>query len=100
VTAEIVEDLGSERQVIFPIDAPRVATEATRAAVEADSDEDAILLADDQRALFCARLDDRTVLHPGETVDLAVDNTCFHFFDPDTGRVLGKGSRPPEALPA
>ena len=34
VRAEVVEDLGSETHVIFPVDAPRVIAEAVRAAVE------------------------------------------------------------------
>ena len=38
------------------INAPRVQTDATRAAIEAASDDDATLLADDQRARrFCRR---------------------------------------------
>src|SRR5207249_3456028 len=47
VTANVVEELGAESQVIFPIDAPRVLIEAA----EADADEGR-LLAGDQRAMF------------------------------------------------
>ncbi len=94
VTAEVVEDLGAERQVIFGVDAPRVVTDATRAAADAASDEDGTLLADDQRALFCACLDARSRAAPGAAIELAVDHAQFHFFEPETGRVLGDGSRP------
>jgi multiple sugar transport system ATP-binding protein len=98
VTAEVVEDLGAERQVIFGIDAPRVVTDATRAAADAAADEDGTLLADDQRALFCACLDARTPVASGSTIELAVDHARLHFFEPETGRVLGEGSRPADLV--
>jgi multiple sugar transport system ATP-binding protein len=82
VVAEIVEDLGDERYLIFPLDARQVETDATRAAVEGE--EEAKLIADD-RALFSARIDSRQPVRPGETVELAVDNHRLHFFDPATG---------------
>jgi hypothetical protein len=28
-------------------------------------------------------------VRPGEKVRLAVDNTSFHFFDPETGQAVG-----------
>jgi len=93
VTAEVVEDLGAERQVIFGVDAPRVVTDATRAAADATADEDGTLLADDQRTLFTACLDARTAVAPGAMVELAVDHAQLHFFEPETGHVLGDGPR-------
>jgi len=87
VAAEIVEDLGDERYVIFPLEARRVTTEDTRAASDSDGDE-ALLLADDQRALFHARVDSRRAVEAGETIELAVDHRRLHFFDPRTGSAL------------
>jgi hypothetical protein len=40
-------------------------------------------------ALFCASVDPRTRARPGSTVRLAVDIERFHFFDRETGEVLG-----------
>jgi multiple sugar transport system ATP-binding protein len=97
--ADVVEDLGAERYVIFPVSAPRLVTDATRAAADATSDEDGTLLADDDRALFCARLDGRNVVAPGETVELAIDHEHLHFFDPDSGLALG-GRVPSQAAVA
>ena len=54
VRPDLVEELGGVTNVLFPIDAPRVQTDATLAAIEAASDDDATLLADDNRARFCA----------------------------------------------
>jgi multiple sugar transport system ATP-binding protein len=89
VRAEVIEELGGVTNVIFPLDADRVATDATRAAVDAGSDDEATLLADDQRARFCASIHGRRQVAVGEEVELAVDNEHLHFFDPDTGEVLG-----------
>jgi multiple sugar transport system ATP-binding protein len=89
VHADVVEELGGVSNVLFLIDAPRVVTDATRAAAEADSDDEGTLLADDQRARFCASIDGRRHVEGGEEVELAVDNEHLHFFDPDTSTVLG-----------
>jgi multiple sugar transport system ATP-binding protein len=89
VKAEVVEDLGAETHVIFPLDAPRVVTDSIRAAVEEVADEEGALFADDQRTLFTATVDAEQTVVPGSTVELAVDTRRMHFFDPATGQVLG-----------
>jgi multiple sugar transport system ATP-binding protein len=76
--------------VLFPIDAPRVQTDATRAAIDAASDDDATLLADDRRARFCAAIDGRRGIALGETIALAVDHRHLHFFDPASGDALSR----------
>ena len=90
VRVEVVEDLGSELHLIFPLDAPRVVAEAVRAAVKDTGDDEGALFADDQRALFTARVDAEFPVNPGSTVELAVDTRRMHFFDPATGDVLGR----------
>ena len=40
VETQVVESLGSETNLIFAVDAPRVDTEATRAAIEAQAADD------------------------------------------------------------
>jgi multiple sugar transport system ATP-binding protein len=91
VKPDVVEDLGAEHHVIFTIDAPRVTAEAVRAASD-DEEADGKLFADD-RAVFTACLDDRVRLGGSSTpVELAIDNTRLHFFDPATGLALN-GSR-------
>ncbi|HEX7524824.1 MAG TPA: sn-glycerol-3-phosphate ABC transporter ATP-binding protein UgpC [Gaiellaceae bacterium] len=89
VRAAVVEDLGAESHVLFPIDAPRVVAEAVRAA-EVATEPTESLLADDNRALFTARIDGQHFVSPGEELDLAVDPRRMHFFDPTTGTVLGR----------
>jgi multiple sugar transport system ATP-binding protein len=90
VGADVIEELGGVTNVLFLVDAPRVVTDATRAAAEAGADDDeGTLLADDQRARFCACIDGRRHVAVGEEVELAIDNEHFHFFDAETGTVLG-----------
>ena len=87
VTAEVTEELGSEVNVIFTIDAPPVLTEDT---IKASSDEggaDNMSLMADTKPLarFCARVDARTHCKPGHDITLSIDPARFHFFDPATG---------------
>jgi multiple sugar transport system ATP-binding protein len=92
VRSDLVEELGGVTNVLFPIEAPRVQTDATRAAIEATGDDDATLLADDRRARFCAAVDGRRRVVPGEELELAVDHRRLHFFDPATGEALSRRS--------
>jgi multiple sugar transport system ATP-binding protein len=87
VTAEVTEELGSEVNVLFTVEAPPVETEDTLAATEEGSDEIGIL-AGERRAVFCARVDARTTCRPADRIRLSVDPRRFHFFDPQTGLAL------------
>jgi multiple sugar transport system ATP-binding protein len=91
VQPDVVEDLGSERHVIFTLDAPRVTAEAVRAASD-EGDDEGKLFADD-RAVFTAVLDARHGTTSGSEVELAVDPQRLHFFDPATGLALAGASR-------
>jgi len=81
ITPAVVEELGSDLLVFFAVEAPRVASEAARQA------EDESLLPADQ-ALFGARLDPRIEARVGRPLQVAVDATRFHFFDPESGASL------------
>ena len=88
VRADVTEELGSEVNVHFRVNAPPVATEELRAATDQES-EDILLMAEDTSScVFCARLDARTHAKPGNTVRLSVDPSRFHFFDPETGLAI------------
>ena len=81
---DVVEELGDERYIHFDVDAPRVDTDATRAAVEAKSTEDVLLLPED-RARFTVRLPVDAPVAAGQPITLSVSPDRLHFFDPDTG---------------
>jgi multiple sugar transport system ATP-binding protein len=83
----VVEDLGDERFVIFDVDAQRVDTDATRAAVDARAADDALLVPED-RARFTVRLPADAPVTIGEPISLALDPERLHFFDPETGAAL------------
>jgi multiple sugar transport system ATP-binding protein len=85
VTVQVLEELGSDSHVIFPIDAARVETDELR---ETREGEDELLLAGDQ-AVFNARVDPRTAASPGSPLRLALDPARFHFFDRETGENIG-----------
>jgi multiple sugar transport system ATP-binding protein len=87
VVVEVVEELGSDAHVFFHVDAPPITGEALEAR-----EDDATLLAED-RALFTARVDERTTARPGARAALTVDASRFHFFDRATGAsLLERGS--------
>ena len=86
---DVVEKLGSESHLIFAVDAPRISAEAVRAAQESEDVDDGLLLADDERSQFTARVDGRFAVTAGDEVTLAVDAGALHAFDPDSGLALG-----------
>ncbi len=81
----VVEDLGAEVHVIFPLDAPPVETEDVRPP---DADEELIA---GTGTVFTARVDARTTASPGDTLRLAVNPAGFYYFDADTGASLRRG---------
>jgi multiple sugar transport system ATP-binding protein len=91
VEVAVVEELGAETHVIFPVEAAPIETEEVKAAV--DDEEGAKLLADDERALFTARVDPRTTARQGATLRVAVDPAHFYFFDPTTRESLTSPAR-------
>jgi multiple sugar transport system ATP-binding protein len=100
VTAEVTEELGSEVNVIFTVDAPPVLTDDTiKAASDTGEADDMSLIADERpRARFCARVDARTTCKPGQTIQLTIDPARFHFFDPVTGAAIEVGRAVPAGV--
>jgi multiple sugar transport system ATP-binding protein len=85
VTPEVIEGLGAETNVIFPLDAPRVDSDTVRSAAERDEDDAGTLLADDDRAHFTARIATRKPVSADGPIELAIHNESLHYFDPETG---------------
>jgi multiple sugar transport system ATP-binding protein len=85
VVVDLREALGSDVLVHFRLNAPPVLTEDTKELAH-DSETAVPLRAEEQeRSIFVARLNARSRVREGDTVDLAVDTRGLHFFDPDTG---------------
>ncbi len=89
---DLREALGAEVIVHFTVDAPPVMTEDTRelardagaAELEAERNEG--------RSAFVARLGPRTEAREHAEIDLVVDTSRMHFFDPRTGNAINDGS--------
>jgi multiple sugar transport system ATP-binding protein len=79
VTVEVVEELGAETHVIFPVDAAPVDVSGAR-----EQDEEEVMIGG-ARTHFTARVDPQTSARPGMPLRLSVDSSRFHYFDPDTG---------------
>jgi multiple sugar transport system ATP-binding protein len=89
VRADVTEELGSEVNILFTVDAPPIETEETRAAADTAGDDEAFaLISDGRRAVFCARVDARTRARPGSSLRLSLDPSRFHYFDPENGLTL------------
>jgi multiple sugar transport system ATP-binding protein len=85
VTVDVTEELGSEVNVIFRVDAPPVATEELRAAADEQGEEILLMAEEHPVCVFCARVDARTTGAPGSTIRLTLDPSRFHYFDRETG---------------
>jgi multiple sugar transport system ATP-binding protein len=89
VTPDVVEDLGDERFVVFEVDASPVDTDAVLAALDAQSADEGVLLADQvKRARFTIRLPGDAPVSLGEPLTVAIDPSRLYFFDPETGAAL------------
>ncbi|MFB9833436.1 ABC transporter ATP-binding protein [Actinoallomurus acaciae] len=89
VSADVTEELGSEINVIFAIDAPPVEHKDTADLAKDEEDEDSAIPLTDNKALWTARVNARSHVRPGQTLDLAVDTSRLHFFDAESGLAIG-----------
>ena len=89
VRAEVTEELGSEINVLFFIDAPPLEHRDTAAAQERSDDEDGTLPIAGDKSLWTARVNSRSRVRPGDQVELVVDTHSMHFFDIDSGLAIG-----------
>ena len=89
---DVIEALGAEFNLLFTVEAPKVATEDVKAAIGGESGADeGRLLADDRRARFTARIYERIALDPGGSIELALDPSQLYAFDLENGARLSFG---------
>jgi multiple sugar transport system ATP-binding protein len=91
VTANVIEELGSEIHVIFALDAPPLQHPSISDAKAGDDDVDeaAAVLAGG-KSLWTARVAARSHVRPGQPIELAVNTANLQFFDPTTGLAIGR----------
>jgi multiple sugar transport system ATP-binding protein len=90
VVAGVTEELGSEINVLFRIDAPHVEHASIAEAAEAGPDEDEATAAlAGGKSLWTARVSKESRVRHGGPLDLAVDTRYLQFFDPGSGLSIG-----------
>jgi multiple sugar transport system ATP-binding protein len=95
-TADVTEALGSEMHVLFRVDAPPVQHAALGEATAADDEDAAALPLAAGKSLWTARVAARSMITPGQPVELAIDTSNLQFFDASSGLSIGH----PQALAA
>jgi multiple sugar transport system ATP-binding protein len=92
VTADVVEGLGSEVNVLFTVETPSVVIDETLHAIQDEAIQPLGLIGE-EKCVFCARVDPRTSAAPERSIRLTVDPSRFYFFDPKTGQAIEAGRR-------
>jgi multiple sugar transport system ATP-binding protein len=83
---ELTEALGSEIMVHIGVGARPAMTEEVRELAEDLGDERAAAESDEAAHMtMVGRFSPRSQVNEGDTVELVVDTSSLHFFDPDTG---------------
>jgi multiple sugar transport system ATP-binding protein len=85
VEVDIREDMGAEVFAHFAVDAEPVETQEVLEAMEEEDVAGAVRERMRRGVPFIARLERSTRAREGERLDLAVDTSRFHFFDPENG---------------
>ena len=87
---DLRESLGADVVMHFTVEAPAVITEDTKElAHDVGHDRlEAVEQLDPDHSEFLARLSPRTTATKGQPIDLVVDVTRLHFFDPETGLAI------------
>jgi multiple sugar transport system ATP-binding protein len=88
----VTEELGSEVNVIFTINAPAVHHDIMIARFDkaAKDEVEAEEIAGEGQSLWTARVNPKTQARVGRSVELGVDTSGFHFFDKDNGHAIGR----------
>ena len=85
IKVSLLEQLGSDTYVHFYKDIKPVQTEAIE-EILADDGEDISVLGDETK--FIARINPNSAVEEGQKINLALDPTKIHYFDPDSGLAI------------
>ena len=85
VSVSLLEQLGSDSYVHFYKDIKPVQTEAIE-EILADEGEDISVLGDNTK--FIARINPNSTVVEGKEIELKIDPSKLHFFDPETGDAI------------
>mgnify|MGYP003322693849 CR=1 FL=1 len=85
VSVSLLEQLGSDSYIHFYKDIKPVQTEAIE-EILADDGEDISILGDNTK--FIARINPNSTVVEGKEIELKIDPSKLHFFDPETGDAI------------
>ena len=85
VSVSLLEQLGSDSYIHFYKDIKPVQTEAIE-EILADEGEDLSVLGDNTK--FIARINPNSTVVEGKEIELKIDPSKLHFFDPETGDAI------------
>jgi len=85
VKVSLLEQLGSDSYIHFYKDIKPVQTEAIE-EILADEGEDITVLGDNTK--FIARINPNSIVAEGEEIELRINPSKLHFFDPESGDVI------------
>ena len=85
IEISLLEQLGSDTYVHFYKDIKPVQTEAIE-EILADEGEDISVLGNETK--FIARINPNSTVEEGQKINLALDPTKLHYFDPDSGLAI------------
>ncbi|MDC0606371.1 sn-glycerol-3-phosphate ABC transporter ATP-binding protein UgpC [Acidimicrobiia bacterium] len=85
IKVTLLEQLGSDSYIHFYKDIKPVQTEAIE-EILADEGEDISVLGDETK--FIARINPNSTVKEGEEINLSIDPSKLHFFDPESGNAL------------
>ena len=92
VVTHLTEALGSETHVIFAIDAPPVEhKDVVDLAQQEKEEEGSAIPLHEGKSLWTARVSARSGVRAGDRIELEVDTSKMHFFDPESGLTIGAG---------
>ena len=85
IEVTLLEQLGSDTYVHFYKDIKPVQTKAIE-EILADEGEDISVLGNETK--FIARINPNSTVEEGQKINLALDPTKLHYFDPETGLAI------------
>ena len=85
INVSLLEQLGSDTYIHFYKDIPPVQTKAIE-EILADEGEDISALGTETK--FIARINPNATIEEGQNINLAIDPSKLHYFDPETGLAL------------
>ena len=98
VTVDMAEELGSEVNLIFALDAKPIESPVEAQAADDSGDSAFVPLAPVDATVCTACVDARTSARPGGSARLMFDPARLYYFDRESGQAIGTANEPSQTL--